>query len=97
MQIRYVEVYKAINENRVFDRDREDHMQYIPGWEREALSSYSVYSLPPSAFEERPRVPPLDLPRADAGLVKREPEATLAAGKVYRCGCGFQFRRSWQC
>ena len=85
MKIRYVEVYRAINEDYAYDVEREDHMRYIPGWEREALSAYNAFGLPQSAIEDpRPRVPPLDLLQAKAGLVNAEPEATLAACRTLR-------------
>ena len=80
MNIRYVEIFRYINELNFLDPEREDHMKYIPTWEAEALSVSNCYRLPAGEWDQRPKVPPLDLRKANANLVKGELGDTLAAG-----------------
>ena len=55
-------------------------MKDIPTWEAEALSLANCYRLPAGEWDQRPKVPPLDLQKANAGLVKGEPGDSLAVG-----------------
>ena len=81
MERRYIAAYSCINEGHYSWPRREDRMLYIVGWERDALRRECSYRLPEITPVVKPEVPPLNLPLADTGLTKLEPNVSgTAAG-----------------